>query len=74
MARKAHPAGPSTRQLVEDAPIELAYAVLSIESEPRIDLPPVPDAGTDEDRRKALLDGLAKLDRDLLQLVEARCR
>lgn len=77
MARKAHRAGPSTRQLIDDAPIELAHALLTaegIEGEEKIALPPVPDGGTDDDRRKGLLESVEKLDGELLALVDVRCR
>lgn len=77
MARKTHPTGRSTRQLVEDAPLELAYALLTaegIEGEAKVELPPTLDGDTDDDRRQTLLGSLAQLDRELLGFVEARCR
>ena len=75
--RKAHPAGRSTRQLVEDAPVDLAQALLTaegLEGETRIELQSNPNEDPVVDRREALLGSLAKLDGELLGFVEERCR
>lgn len=81
MPRKASPIGPNIHCLIEDAPIDLARAVLAIregENEPDFGLPAEPPDSTNEDAmnafRQGMLETLAAFDADELRPAEQRSR
>lgn len=81
MPRKASPIGPNIHCLIEDAPTDLARAVLAIregENEPDFGLPAEPPDSTNEDAmnafRQGMLETLAVFDADELRPAEQRSR
>ncbi len=77
MARKALQIGPSALRLIEDAPVELARAVLRLresDNEPDFGLPESTDEQIGDDPRQQIIDALGKFDQENLSPLERRCR
>jgi hypothetical protein len=77
MARKAIPFGPSALGLIEDAPVELVRAVLSLresDNEPDFSLPAPTDEQSGDAARQQIVDVLNKFDQEDLHPLERRCR